>query len=170
MPALIAAEMIDEVIHREGGFVDHPDDRGGPTNFGITLATLAAWRGAAVTRADVEALTKDEARKIYERDYVEKPGFAKIADERLRGQLVDAGVLSGPKAAIKMLQRALKVDDDGVLGAITLATIANVPADALRRRMAVERIRFLGRLVTDKPNQAVFCAGWMNRATEFLLD
>ncbi len=48
----------------EGGYVDHPADKGGPTNMGITLNTLARWRGHAVTAADVKALTRAEARQI----------------------------------------------------------------------------------------------------------
>ena len=165
------SDIIDDVIAREGRvFTNDAVDRGGPTKFGITQKTLAAWRGTAATAADVEALTEDEARKIYEREYVTRPGFEKVADDKLRALLVDAGVLHGPGSATKMLQQALKVPDDGVLGRVTLRAIEDAGAAAVYRRLAVQRIRFLGRLVTDRPDQARFCAGWMNRATEFLLD
>ena len=45
--------LIAELIQREGGYVDDPDDRGGPTKYGITLATLQAWRHTPVSAADV---------------------------------------------------------------------------------------------------------------------
>ena len=54
--------MIDRLLEREGGFVNHPADRGGATNWGVTQGTLAAWRGYPVSVADVHALTRDEAR------------------------------------------------------------------------------------------------------------
>ena len=51
-------EIIDGIIKREGGYVDHPADRGGPTKFGITLATLEAWRGHRITAAYMKDLRK----------------------------------------------------------------------------------------------------------------
>ncbi len=65
--------MIDDVIRREGGFVDHPADRGGPTKFGITQAALARYLGRAVTAAEVDALSPDQAKQIYRRDYYQAP-------------------------------------------------------------------------------------------------
>jgi lysozyme family protein len=56
---------LDFVLEHEGGYVDHPDDPGGATNLGITIATLKRWRGRAVSKAEVRALTRQEAAKIY---------------------------------------------------------------------------------------------------------
>lgn len=53
------------VLQHEGGFSDHPSDPGGATMMGITQATLGAWRGQPVTRADIRALSREEARAIY---------------------------------------------------------------------------------------------------------
>ena len=75
-------DIIGEIIKREGGFVDHPSDRGGPTKFGITLRTLRAWRGQPVTREDVRTLTKAEARQIYAERYIQSPKIDQIADTR----------------------------------------------------------------------------------------
>lgn len=58
-----------ELMKHEGGYVDHPSDPGGATKYGITIGTLAAWRDAPVTKADVRQLTKDEAAKIYRKRY-----------------------------------------------------------------------------------------------------
>ena len=60
-------QILDDILRREGGYVNHPADRGGPTNFGITAQTLGSWRklGRPATAAEVQALTEPEARAIY---------------------------------------------------------------------------------------------------------
>ncbi len=65
---------LPELFQHEGGYVDHPRDPGGATNFGITHKTLAAWRGRPVSRADVRALTRDEAGRIYRARYWDEIG------------------------------------------------------------------------------------------------
>ena len=164
------AALIEGVIAREGGFVDHPADRGGPTKYGITKATLAEWRGRAVTREEVRDLPRNEAHAIYADRYVRRPSYERITDDRLREHVVDAAVLHGPSRATRWLQEVVGVKADGVLGPVTGAAVNRQPPEVVGRRFAVHRIRFLGRLVTNDPAQAVFCAGWLNRATHFLLD
>jgi len=101
--------ILDEIIRREGGYVNHPSDRGGPTNFGITAQTLGAWRklGRPATAAEVQALTETEARAIYRHQYITGPGLDVITHPGLLHLLVDAGVHSGPKQAVQWLQSAL---------------------------------------------------------------
>ena len=98
--------ILDDILRREGGYVNHPADRGGATNFGITAQTLGAWRklGRAATAAEVQALTETEARAIYRQQYITGPGFETIAHPALLHLLVDAGVHSGPKRAVQWLQ------------------------------------------------------------------
>jgi lysozyme family protein len=59
--------ILDEIIRREGGYVNHPADRGGPTKYGITAQTLGRWRklDRPATATEVKALTETEARAIY---------------------------------------------------------------------------------------------------------
>lgn len=163
-------DILDEVIAREGGFVDHPADRGGPTKYGITAATLAAWRGQAVTAADVKALTEQEARAIYEARYIREPGFDRIPEPRLRAHLVDIAVHMGPRRAKLLLQRALGVAEDGVIGRQTMAALSGLTAEQLRARLVAHRVRRLARIVAGDPSQVAFLEGWMNRATSFLLE
>lgn len=164
---MTAEDVITEVLRREGGYVNHAMDRGGPTNYGITIKTLAAWRGAPVTAEDVRALTEAEARDIYRREYVERPGLDQIADPLLRGLLVDYAVHSGPRRAIEELQRVAGVTVDGKLGPQTLSAVAVKGAESLRRGVLRARGRFLARLLSD-PSQRVFAAGWLNRLMEFV--
>ena len=88
--------VIQDIIKREGGYVDHPNDKGGPTKYGITLKTLAAWRGEVLTGSDdVKALTKEEATRIYREEYSLKPRFSLIENRSLRNLLIDSGVQHG---------------------------------------------------------------------------
>jgi lysozyme family protein len=162
--------IINGIIEREGGFVNHKSDRGGPTNMGITQGTLAAYRNKAITISDVENLTKEEAFNIYWRDYVRKPGFDLIHSDSLAEHLVDIGVLHGPQRAVKWLQQTINVEADGVIGPVTLKAVneGTLLAEEISKLLAVFRIRFMGRLISRDHSQAPFAAGWLNRATEFL--
>jgi len=161
-------KIIDDIIKREGGFVDNPADRGGPTKYGITQMTLAETRGHPVTRQDVADLTIDEARTIYRRKYVEKPGFTSIS-EPLLDLIVDTGVHSGVETAVRLLQKVLDITPrDGILGPKTQAVIQRANTDLLYRKFLAERIRFLGRLIEARRENAEFAGGWMNRVANFV--
>jgi lysozyme family protein len=161
-------DVIDDIIRREGGYVDNQADRGGPTKYGITQATLAQWRGRPVTAKDVEELTVDEARRIYRTLYIDKPGFAPLP-EPLRGLVVDTAVHSGVKTAVRLLQKALGgILVDGVLGHETFAAVQDANPSWLYRKMLAERIRYLGDVIVARPANATFAKGWMARVAEFM--
>src|SRR4029079_2888623 len=92
-----------EVIKSEGGYVNHPRDPGGPTNLGITQATLSRWLGRHASVADVRALTRDKVKPIYKRNFWdvvkgdELPGGVDFA-------VYDFAVNSGPSRAARYLQ------------------------------------------------------------------
>lgn len=164
--------ILDEVIRREGGYVNHPTDRGGPTHFGISAQTLGSWRKLSrpATAAEVRALTETEARAIYRQRYITAPGFEAITHLALLHLLVDAGVHSGPKRAVQWLQTALGVSADGVIGPKTRAALAVADQGVLYGKVLGFRLRHLGRLITNDPKQSAFAAGWMNRMAEFVED
>lgn len=98
-------ELLNNVIAREGGYSDHPADRGGPTRWGITQAVARA-NGYA---GDMRALPRETAIAIYRTLYWHKPRFdlaAKIAP-RVAAEMFDTGVNMGPPTAVAFLQRAL---------------------------------------------------------------
>ena len=98
-------KLIDALIDREGGYVDHPADRGGATCFGITEAVARAhgYRGA------MRDLPRREAVAIYRRLYWLRPRFDQVAARapRLAAELFDTGANMGPAVAATFLQRAL---------------------------------------------------------------
>ena len=163
-------QLLTEVIRREGGYVHDPADRGGPTKYGITQRTLRAWRDQAVTAEDVRRLTTDEARAIYWRRYVDDPGFARLLDP-LRAQVVDNGVLSGPRQATCDLQQAIgNVTVDGQLGPKTRAALRRRVVRVVHARLIQVRAARIGRIVQRRPDQARFLTGWLTRITAFALD
>ena len=140
-PSVTTDQIIDDLIEREGGYVHDPADRGGPTKHGITQRALRAWRGHAVTADDVRHLTEEEARAIYHRRYVSEPGFTTLPDP-LRAQVVDDGVMSGPRQAVRDLQRAIGcVQVDGVLGPKTRRALARQGHRVVHARLIQERTK-----------------------------
>jgi len=169
---MTANDIIDDILRREGPqYTNRPNDRGGPTKYGVTQATLSRYRGRPVSPADVQSLTEPEARAIYLKDYVVGPGFLGIKDERLRALMVDCRVNHSPKPPMTWLQKAVGVAQDGVLGPATLAAV-NAATDRNWRRVfadvIADRTSYYGMLVTKDPTQAENAHGWNNRAGEFI--
>ena len=161
-------DIIDGIIKREGGYVNNPADRGGPTKYGITLKTLTAWRNRIVPPEYMAGLEEHEARAIYYSEYLVKPGLDKINSVFVRAFVLDSAVQHGPKTAIRWLQKIVRVPVDGILGPVSLEAINRWDTDVLYRMMLAERCRFYGRLITNDPTQAVFAAGWANRIAKFI--
>lgn len=149
------------VLRHEGGFVDHPQDPGGATNMGITLATLADWRGRAVSSDEVRALTRQEAGAIYRARYWDAV-HADAIPAGLDYCTFDAAVHSGPARAAQWLQKAVGAQIDGRVGPQTLALAARVQARGAIAAMSETRLGFLRRLSTW-PH---FAGGWRRRVEE----
>lgn len=162
-------EYIGRVLDREGGYVDHPNDRGGPTNYGITMNTLSSWRGQAVSVEDVKVLSKSEAAKIYRTRYWNAPGFGSLNLPSLLAEAVfDTAVNSGPARAVRMLQRSIGVTDDGVIGPITTQALQRANPARLTARYLAHRGVFYGEIIGRDSSQQAFRNGWANRLAEFI--
>ena len=161
-------KILTDVLRREGGYVNHPNDRQGPTNFGITQATLSAWRGTAATAADVSTLTEGEARSIYTKRYWQEPGFDKVPGEELQAVLFDCAVNHGAPRAIRMLQAALGIKEDGIMGPVTLAALPHLDPRKVALKVLAQRVRFFGSIISHNHSQAVFASGWLNRAADLM--
>jgi hypothetical protein len=164
--------MIDALIAREGGYVNHPADRGGPTNYGITRQTLAAWRGRSVTTEEVKRLTLSEAAEIYRASYYYGPGIDSLPAP-IQAQVFDIAVNSGCRTGVRLLQRALNrcgagIKEDGVLGPATRAAAASYPCKDINRELVGVRLRFYDDIVASDPKQRAFINGWRKRANSFL--
>lgn len=128
-------DVIDGILDREGPYVKHPSDPGGATTWGI-IEAVARANGF---KGDMRNLTKAEARAIYRREYIEKPGFLGVAeiDPLVAEELIDTGVNAGPARARLWFQQALNVlnrrgvdypdiAEDGIIGKGTLAAFQSL--------------------------------------------
>lgn len=162
--------MIDEIIRREGGYVNHPADRGGPTNHGVTQATLTAWRRRPVTADDVRALTAAEAAEIYRANYYFTPKLDRLPEE-IQAQVFDIAVNAGPATAIKMVQRVVGSPADGVIGPATLRAITEYvkrnQMAMFSAQLALERLKHYAAICNKNSSQRTFLLGWVNRLLEF---
>lgn len=169
--------LIEELIDREGGYVNHPADRGGSTCWGITqaVARAAGYRGA------MAAMPRSVAAGIYRRSYWERPGHAAVAQRApaLAAELFDTGVNMGPAVAGGFLQRALNalnrggrdyadIAVDGRLGPRTLAALDGYLAVRgragervlLKAVEALQGERYL-KLAETRPANEAFLYGWL---------
>jgi lysozyme family protein len=137
--------LIDAVIEREGGYVDHPKDPGGRTKYGISQRSYPD--------EDIRNLTVARARELYRRDFIEKHRIDEFSDYRTAELVLDWLVHSGP-LAIRTLQRRLNVTVDGLVGPETLARVNQLEL----RQMLRWRLEFLIGL-TGHP----FIKGWVKR-------
>ena len=98
-------KLIEEVIGREGGYVNHPNDRGGPTNWGVTQQVARAYGYTG----DMRTLPREVAKAIYARRYFTDPGFDRVQAiyPRIAEEMFDTGINMGPSVAGQFLQRAL---------------------------------------------------------------
>lgn len=159
--------LLEDILLREGSaYTDDPVDLGGPTKYGITQATLSAYRGRQVAAWEVAGLTRAEALEIYRGRYV-RP-FEFIPDDNLLDLVVDSGVNHGVGRAAKWLQAAAGVETDGAIGPKTRAAVLARAPQTLYAAVLATRARFYGRIITDNPSQARFAAGWMNRLAGFI--
>lgn len=167
--------IIDGILSREGGYVDHPADRGGPTKYGITLARLESWRGTTVTAADVAALSVDEARAIYLAHFIQPLMRLEFMPD-VFAAVVDIAVMSGPKTAVRLLQSTLNglakdaqtIAVDGVIGPETVMAVVRQSPHRVVQGLVKARLLALVRLVELDHDQLVFLPGWVSRTLSFL--
>ena len=175
-------DLVDELIEREGDYVDHPADRGGATRFGITEAVARAngYQGA------MERLPREQAEAIYRHLYWLRPRFDQVATltPAVAAELFDTGANMGPSVAATFLQRALTALNrngrdypdlvpDGQVGPATIAALTaflavrgQAPGEAvlLRALEALQGERYL-RLAERRPANEAFLYGWLANRT-----
>lgn len=153
----------DVFIHRllksEGGYVNHPDDPGGETNWGVTVATARA----AGYSGSMRSMTREQAIEIYRKLYW-KPVEAMGLPYALQFQVFDATVNHGLRNAVSILQRALGVPVDGQFGPVTKGRLPGWGELALGIAFNQKRLRFYTGLGTFSS----FGRGWTNRVADNL--
>jgi lysozyme family protein len=179
-------QIAEEIVAREGGFVDDPDDPGGATKYGVTIHTMRRLRldltgDGAVSVADVRALSRAQAVDIFIRHYFERPRIAEMP-AALQASLFDMYVNAGGNA-VKILQRMLRdmgyaVAVDGAIGPQTLAAAQDAATSdpmALRDAYGVARRNYYFQIADRRVASRKYArtragdkGGWIRRAEEFL--
>ncbi len=179
-------ELATEIVAREGGFVDDPDDPGGATNHGVTIHTLRRLglditNDARIDLADVRRLTAAQAVDIYIEHYFRRPGLIGLP-EVLQASVFDMYVNAGGNA-VKVLQRLLTqmgqpCEADGQIGAQTLraadAAYAAAPSH-LADAYGIARRNYYYALADARPASRKYArtksggkGGWITRAEDFI--
>lgn len=179
-------QVAKEIVAREGGFVNDPDDPGGATNLGVTLSTarrlgLDKDGDGDVDVADVKKLTPADAEAVYLQHYFERPKV-NLLPQVLQASVFDMYVNAGSNA-VKILQRLLgqmgqRVTVDGKIGPQTIAAskvAAGMAPDHLADAYGVARRNYYFRLADLRPKSRKYArsragkkGGWIKRAEEFI--
>ena len=179
-------KIAEEIIDREGGFVNDPDDPGGATNFGITIGTMRRLGidmdgDSDIDIADVRKLDRATATRIILRHYFEAPGISRLP-EVIQASVFDMYVNAGAHA-VKILQRLINqmridVKVDGVIGPLTAAAAQQAFAaapDHLVDAYGIARRNYYYALADTRPASRRYAlrqdggkGGWILRAEEFI--
>lgn len=179
-------QLAEEIVAREGGFVDDPSDPGGATNFGVTIHTmrrlgLDLTGDGAVTPEDVRALTRAQAVEIFLEHYHRRPGIGALP-EVLQASVFDMYVNAGANA-VRILQRLLvamgyDIDVDGAIGPQTIRAAqaaARAAPDHIADAYGIARRDYYYALADRRPASRRYArrrnggkGGWIIRAEEFI--
>jgi lysozyme family protein len=151
----------------EGDLSDNTADRGGRTMHGVTQKAYDAWRlKKDLPSVDVAGITSAEILALYKDMFWDVAG-CDLLPEKLGMCLFDVAVNSGPAAAIKMMQRLLGLDDDGVLGPKTRAAFsAAIDSNDAVMNFTDARLDFYCDIVKQTYTQAIFIKGWIRRVRQ----
>ncbi|MBA3324467.1 MAG: peptidoglycan-binding protein [Rhodobacteraceae bacterium] len=175
-----------EIVRREGGYVNDPDDPGGATNFGVTIHTMQRLGvdltgDGKVDISDVKTLSREQAVAIYVRHYFEAPRID-LLPAPLQASVFDMQVNAGGNA-VRILQRLMAVfgsalKDDGVIGPQTAKAVEAAMTAApghLVDAYGIERRNYYYRLGDQRPASRKYArrrdggkGGWIVRAEEFI--
>ena len=184
MPSV--TDIAREIVAREGGYVNDPDDPGGATNFGVTIGTMRSLGldltgDGKVDAIDVRALTRSQAEQIFVEHYFRKPRLAELPDP-VQASVFDMYVNAGANA-VKILQKLVSrmgfpATADGVIGPRTIAAVADA-AEAAPAHIAdaygIARRNYYYALADQRPASRKYArtraggkGGWIKRAEEFI--
>ena len=157
-------KLVPFILKWEGGFVNNPNDKGGATNKGVTIATFRQYYGSSKTIDDLKHITDDQWNHIFKSGYWDKCKADQINNQSVANIIVDWAYMSGVSTAIKTVQKILGCKVDGIIGPKTIAAINGhrVPKQ-LFYDIQRARVEFYYNIVAKRPANKVFLKGWMNR-------
>lgn len=154
------------VLRNEGGYSNDPHDPGGATMKGITQAVYDQYRkDKGLPFQPVIHITDDEVKDIYFTMYWKPMNLEPLNHDYLALSVFDHGVNSGPRTAVKILQRLVGETDDGVVGSDTIRAVREFNGDIEVEYMKRRKL-FYVTLVQEKPSLRPFLKGWLKRVED----
>lgn len=152
---------IAKVLKAEGGYVNHKNDNGGETAFGISKRSYP--------NVDIKNLTVEKAKDIYYTDFWKTGPYDTLACAPLAEKVFDTAVNAGNSRAFKLLQQAAnacgaKLIVDGAIGPKTIAALNSLDGQKVLSAYRTEQANFYKAIVQRDPSQSVFLKGWLARA------
>ena len=154
-------QAFSKLIENEGGYSNHPDDKGGATMWGVT-EQVARQNGYT---APMQDMTLDYAKLLYRKLYWDACRCEELPPE-VRFPVFDAAVNSGVSRAIKWLQQSVNEVQDGVIGTMTLQAVRRAIPSITATRINGIRLLFM----TNQPNWPAFGKGWARRVANNLVN
>jgi lysozyme family protein len=163
------------LLKLEGGYVDDPDDPGGETNKGMTMAVFQHCShellGIDPTSENLKSLTDAQAGIIYKAKYWDKMNASSFTSQDLANIVCDFLVNAGTRAT-RLLQHLMNgmgasLVEDGAIGPATLAALTTVDQVGLYRDYKQARKAYYLQLAESRPSMAKFLKGWLNRVNTF---
>jgi lysozyme family protein len=161
------------ILRHEGGFVNDKNDAGGATNFGVSLRWLKSrglltelehQTGTDDAVAAVAKMTREDAEAFYKKFWWLAYGYGGIVAQMVSNKIFDMAVNLGAPRAHRMVQAAVGVKTDGILGNGTLGEINHTSPGSLVLVLQNTQAQFYRTLVAQKPQLQEFLSGWLNRA------
>lgn len=160
------AELMVPFIRKwEGGWANDPDDAGGCTMAGVTIATYQKYYGKDKTCDDLRFITQEEWLHIFKTGYWDKMKADQIENQSIAQLCVDMAWGSGSYWAIRKMQKAIGVKDDGIIGPKTLAALNAKPNKEVFDKIWNMRYEWLCN-IAKKGNNKKFLKGWLNRLND----
>lgn len=160
-----AKQVISHFKKWEGGYANDPDDTGGCTMIGVTIATFRKYFGKEKTCEDLKNITDEEWLEIFKKGYWNPWKADQIENQSIAQLCVDMGWGSGVKTAIKKVQSCLGLKADGIVGPKTLAALNAKDTVTTFRRLWSMRYSWF-RDIAKKGNNQKFLNGWLRRLND----
>ena len=154
----------------EGGYSNHPSDRGGCTQAGVTIGTFRKYYGSTKTCEDLKRISEEQWTHIFRAGYWDRIKGDEIKSQSIANLFLDMAWGSGTVTAIKKVQACLGLTVDGIVGKLTLAAL-NGDGSTQYHKAVFDKLWEMRRLwlinISKVKNNAVFLRGWLKRLNDY---
>ena len=164
----------DYTLKNEGGWSNHPADRGGSTMMGVTIGTYSRWLGRRASEEELRKIEPATVKAIYKEWYFDVNRLDEIKSFAIACAIYDIGVVCGIRTSARLAQRALRnlgqefIVIDGIIGRATLRSLNNVSESEFINEFKLLVDAHFKSIVERNPSQQVFLRGWLNRSKRLL--